>query len=463
MNLTISPPLEASGLTIKAGLFRRNENIVDILGLMKTHRRSLPPHVREELKGQNLSFTEIARLVGERWKVLDPDQKEEYEYQATTMKERYNQELAAYKKTDNYKEYSHYLLEFKTKEAAKEAGEASFTPTPDVPRKRPKLESIPSQGSTHSSLPGSSTASIGSAGGPTAVTNTSRGHQQQHPGESPGYPQPATIAGGHFGQHGRRESYASPFTQPSTPASQMVSPVAFSESSGSSHAMRQYPSGTASSSYDREAVTLPFRDSPGRSTHMQSYDQPRASHGGGHAEGFEPGIMHLPKINAQPHIQQVLSFSRGQQSPGDSPSQHPRRSGSISGMSYQHQQQRPALHSSDTLSTQNSMSSSGSSSVPSLTPATPSDGDGRQIHGHSLRALPPLRNPSPSQRDRTSSSYFPQRPSREVSGGGGVKAGGYTGGHGSTSSSPRSQLPSLVEQTMQDQPPRRGGEGADQA
>ncbi|KAF3201813.1 hypothetical protein TWF191_003231 [Orbilia oligospora] len=79
-------------------------------------------NVREELKGQNLSFTEIARLVGDRWKVLPLEQKEEYEYRAGVMKDRYNQELAAYKKTDQFKEYSQYLLEFKNKEAAKEAG-----------------------------------------------------------------------------------------------------------------------------------------------------------------------------------------------------------------------------------------------------------------------------------------------------------------------------------------------------
>ncbi|KAK6530023.1 hypothetical protein TWF694_003397 [Orbilia ellipsospora] len=374
-------------------------------------------NVREELKGQSLSFTDIARLVGEKWKVLEPDQKEEYEYQATTMKERYNQELSAYKKTDNYKEYAQYLLEFKTKEAAKEAGEASFTPTPDVPRKRPNISGV-------------------SVGGVVPVSHTSsssRSHQQQHPGESPSYPQPASIAAGHYAQHGRRESYHSPFTQPSTPASQMVSPINFSESStGSGHVMRQYPPGAGPNSYEREAVTLSFRDSPGRSTHMQYYDQSRPPHGeagprgggggagpgpGGHPEGYDQGLMQLPKINAQPHIQQVLSFSRGQPSPGDSPSQHPRRSGSIS------------------------------------------DGDGRQIHGHSLRALPPLRNPSPSQRG--SSSYFTQRPTRDLSGSG-TSGAGYPG-HGSTSSSPRGQLASVVEQKMRDQSPRRSGEGTDQS
>ncbi|KAF3934085.1 hypothetical protein ABW19_dt0207062 [Dactylella cylindrospora] len=327
------------------------------------------------------------------------------------MKERYNQELAEYKKTDSYKEYTQYLAEFKAKTNQKDAAGVS-------------------------------------AGGPTATGNVSSRPQHQHAGESPGY-QAASIAAGHYASApGRRESYTSPFTQPSTPASQMVSPIAFGEPPiGSGHGIRQYPPGQPSASY--EAVTLPFRDSPGRPSHPhpQYYEQGRPSHASSNPEDFDQR-MTLPRLNPQPHIQPVLSYSRGQPSPGDSPSQHSRRSGSISGTSYQ----RPALHPSDTLSTQNSISSSGSSSAPSLTPATPLDGDGRQIHGHSLRALPPLRNPSPSQ--QSSSSYFAQR-SREMSGSGG-SSGGYPG-HGSTSSSPRSQLPSLAEQSMvQEQQSRRG-------
>ncbi|KAK6354403.1 hypothetical protein TWF730_008810 [Orbilia blumenaviensis] len=357
-------------------------------------------NVREELKGQNLSFTEIARLVGERWKVLPPEQKEEYEYRAGGMKDRYNQELSAYKKTDQFKEYSQYLLEFKSREAAKEAGEMPFNPTTDTSRKRPKLESLPSQGSTHSSLPGSSTTAGGQI---PPSSSSSRTQQPQDAAGSPNYPPAASLAMSQYSaQHGRRESYHSPFTQPSTPASQM------------------YPSGPPES-----VMTLPFRDSPGRSGHQQFYEPARPplppQHGGGHPEAFEQGLMQLPKINHQPHIQQVLSYSRGQPSPGDSPSQHPRRSGSVS------------------------------------------DGDGRQVHAHNtLRALPPLRNPSPSQRG--SSGYFPQRPTREMGGSGAGAGGGGSGagypGHGSTSSSPRGQLPSLSEQTMQEHA-RRGGDGTE--
>ncbi|KAK6334149.1 hypothetical protein TWF696_002651 [Orbilia brochopaga] len=383
-------------------------------------------HIREELKGQTLSFTEIARLVGERWKALEPEQKDDYENQAMTLKERYNQELAVYKKTEEYKAYLKYLDEFKSKEAAKESGSgeaSSFTPASEAPRKRPKLESLPSQGSPHSSLPGSSTTSVVSVG-PAATGASSR--SQQHAGESPSY-QPASVA-------------------------------AESSTSGG-QGIRQYQSSSSSGAY--EAVTLPFRDSPGRPTHHSYYDPGRPPPSSGYQDPLDQGMMmHLPKINTQP-LQQVISYSRRQPSPGDSPSQHARRSGSMSGTSYQ--PQRPTLHPSDTLSTQNSMSSGSSSSIPSLTPAS-SDGDGRQIHGHSLRALPPLRNPSPSHGQRGPSGYFSQRPPRDLSSsgggsgsGGGGSSSGFPGqGHGSTSSSPRGQLPSLTEQTMQDSHARRG-------
>lgn len=71
--------------------------------------------VRDDLKGQSLSFTDIAKLVGEKWKVLPPEEKEQYEYQASVAKDKYNTEFDDYKKTANYKEYSRYLAEFKSK------------------------------------------------------------------------------------------------------------------------------------------------------------------------------------------------------------------------------------------------------------------------------------------------------------------------------------------------------------
>ncbi|RYP59891.1 hypothetical protein DL769_008356 [Monosporascus sp. CRB-8-3] len=74
--------------------------------------------MREDLKGRNLTFTEIAKLVGENWQNLTRSEKEPFERQAQEAKEKYNRDLAEYKKTENYRKYNEYLQEFRTKQAA---------------------------------------------------------------------------------------------------------------------------------------------------------------------------------------------------------------------------------------------------------------------------------------------------------------------------------------------------------
>ncbi|KAK4196380.1 hypothetical protein QBC40DRAFT_9736 [Triangularia verruculosa] len=71
--------------------------------------------MREDLKGRNLSFTEIAKLVGENWQNLSASEKEPFESQAQAIKEKYLGDLAEYKKTAEYKKYMLYLQEFKAK------------------------------------------------------------------------------------------------------------------------------------------------------------------------------------------------------------------------------------------------------------------------------------------------------------------------------------------------------------
>jgi len=78
--------------------------------------------MREELKGRNLSFTEIAKLVGENWQNLAPADKEPYEQQAFSAKEKYNSELAEYKKTPQYAEYTQYLNDFKARHNHQQQG-----------------------------------------------------------------------------------------------------------------------------------------------------------------------------------------------------------------------------------------------------------------------------------------------------------------------------------------------------
>lgn len=99
--------------------------------------------VREEVKSENLSFTEIARLVGERWQKLNPAEKESFESHASALKETYNAQLSEYKKTDVYKEYSQYLADFKAKHS-----------NTNNETKRPKLESSQSSGGASIPSPG---------------------------------------------------------------------------------------------------------------------------------------------------------------------------------------------------------------------------------------------------------------------------------------------------------------------
>lgn len=62
--------------------------------------------LREEIKEQNLSFADIAKVVGERWKQIGADEKFYWEDAAAKAKHEYLKQVAEYKKTANY-EVSH--------------------------------------------------------------------------------------------------------------------------------------------------------------------------------------------------------------------------------------------------------------------------------------------------------------------------------------------------------------------
>ncbi|RSL38387.1 hypothetical protein CEP53_014912 [Fusarium sp. AF-6] len=114
--------------------------------------------MREDLRSQNLSFTEIAKLVGENWQNLDAVEKESYESQANADKEKYHRDLMEYKKTADYRKYMQYLQEFKEKQAKRtQVNDAS---------KRPKLDSARLRhGSSSSTMtPGGNTSSASGSG-----------------------------------------------------------------------------------------------------------------------------------------------------------------------------------------------------------------------------------------------------------------------------------------------------------
>ncbi|KAI8985929.1 hypothetical protein BDB01DRAFT_842777 [Pilobolus umbonatus] len=73
---------------------------------------------RVELKNQNLSFSELAKIVGEQWKNLSHHEKQRYERLAMHAKDEYMVALEHYSQTPEYKKYHEYLQEFKSKQHA---------------------------------------------------------------------------------------------------------------------------------------------------------------------------------------------------------------------------------------------------------------------------------------------------------------------------------------------------------
>lgn len=86
--------------------------------------------IREEVKELKLSFTEIAKTVGERWQQASSAQKEPYDTEAAAAKEAHALEMAKYKRTSHYREYQKYLAEFKSKNPDPSAGMSSSSALP---------------------------------------------------------------------------------------------------------------------------------------------------------------------------------------------------------------------------------------------------------------------------------------------------------------------------------------------
>lgn len=141
--------------------------------------------MREDLKGRNLTFTEIAKLVGENWQSLTPNEKEPFESQAQQAKEKYNHDLVEYKKTPEYRQYNQYLHEFRLKHSSQFQDKET--------QKRPRLES---NNNAHESTSGSTIGGSSSSGN---NSGTASGESQQG-SEPPPYqrripvPEPSSIS-----------------------------------------------------------------------------------------------------------------------------------------------------------------------------------------------------------------------------------------------------------------------------
>lgn len=147
--------------------------------------------MREDLKGRSLSFTEIAKLVGENWQTLNPKEKEPYEAQAFAAKETYTVKLAEYRQTENYRTYAEYLAAFKAKQQyqleASQDGKKSGRVKGKAPKltesasqdgsKRPKLENLPSQSSS-STVNSCSSSTMRSEGTIMEISAGSKGRIQ---------------------------------------------------------------------------------------------------------------------------------------------------------------------------------------------------------------------------------------------------------------------------------------------
>ncbi|KAI9259304.1 high mobility group box domain-containing protein, partial [Sporodiniella umbellata] len=96
-------------------------------------------HTRAELKEQQLSFVELAKIVGHRWKHLAPHLKRKYELSAIQAREEYARALIDYQQTPAYRAYQDYQSRFK-----KEQQEENKR----IMRQRKKFKSISSNSSS---------------------------------------------------------------------------------------------------------------------------------------------------------------------------------------------------------------------------------------------------------------------------------------------------------------------------
>ncbi|ORX91959.1 HMG-box, partial [Basidiobolus meristosporus CBS 931.73] len=126
--------------------------------------------VRNELKDQNMTFTEIAKIVGDRWKSISPEEKDEVERSAAKEKEEYYQILNAYKETEEYREYQRYLEEFRKKSG-------SCVRPVGRPRKHPKIEDSP-ENSTTTQHPSGIANVVGVSHIPHVTEVSGVGHEQ---------------------------------------------------------------------------------------------------------------------------------------------------------------------------------------------------------------------------------------------------------------------------------------------
>ncbi|BFZ53235.1 hypothetical protein PYCC9005_000258 [Savitreella phatthalungensis] len=92
--------------------------------------------VREEKKGADCSFSELAKIVGERWKHMDRAEKNRHEHKAAEAKAVYDAAVASYRRTSAYQEYRRYLAKFKQLAAQVDGRPEKLEPPARLQRER---------------------------------------------------------------------------------------------------------------------------------------------------------------------------------------------------------------------------------------------------------------------------------------------------------------------------------------
>lgn len=248
--------------------------------------------------------------MGERWKVLDSDHKEEFEFAASLAKSKYNTELSEYKKTDSYKDYLQYLSEFRartTKEGSDKKRPSSAyhskanSPSTIEPaeRKRPKLEGLP-VGSSSSVGTSATASSVGSAGG--GITTIAGPFSTPRPATGT-----STGRVGSIGSATNTSSFPSPSGQSPLTHSSAQQKSAVSPTSSPTLSMNRYAD---ASIQEQQPESLTSLSGP---------------------LGHDMDPITLPRIHStasqNPHIQQQLSYSRHQPPPASGASTYSRPSG----------------------------------------------------------------------------------------------------------------------------------------
>ncbi|KAK5624615.1 hypothetical protein RRF57_000331 [Xylaria bambusicola] len=134
--------------------------------------------MREDLKGQNLTFTEIAKLVGENWQNLGRAEKEPFEKQANEAKEKYNQ---AYPSTRRHRNARSTMNTSSSSERDKLLNRKVFSYTANFELEKDAAKRLKTDAE---STRGSSTSGVSIGPGGT-TSGTGSGSESQHGSEPP--------------------------------------------------------------------------------------------------------------------------------------------------------------------------------------------------------------------------------------------------------------------------------------